>query len=84
MQYIKPYSWNSDLASIVHAIHRTLQLEQLGDALHTHHDPPSNKDVSMNPVLQALSSKWGTQLDQITALILAAEACSGGWGWWLS
>ena len=54
-----------------------LQLRQLGDALRTSRDPFPNKNTELSPVLQALSSNLETELDQIAALILAAEACSG-------
>ena len=54
-----------------------LQLKQLCDALHTDRDPSPNKDTELTPILQALSSDQETELEQTTAIILAAEACSG-------
>ena len=58
-----------------------LQLKQLCDALHTDRDPSPNKDTELTPVLQALSCDQETELEQITAIILAAEACSGRLSW---
>ena len=55
----------------------SLQLKQLGDALRTDRNPLPNQNTELTPVLQALGDSLENKLDQIAALILAAEACSG-------
>ena len=53
------------------------QLHALGGALRTHKKPPENTNLDFNPILQTLSRQWQTQVDEVTALIMASEACMG-------
>ena len=58
--------------------HKTfLQLQEYGDALRTHAEPPKSTNFFFQPILNALSTDLQQQLDEVTAMIVTAEALIG-------
>jgi len=53
------------------------QLQEYGNALRTHKEPPKSTDPTFTPILNALSTDWEARLDEVTAMLVTTEACVG-------
>ncbi len=52
-------------------------MQKVGSALRKKKDLPQSTDEAMSGMIQALADNWQLRLDQVTALVYAAEACEG-------
>jgi len=67
--YIKP-------PSIIEKVQKLSEfLQEYGNALRTHKEPPKSTDPSFTPILNALSTDWEARLDEVTAMLVTTEAC---------